>query len=305
MNSRRLKLSAALVSVFGLTGLRAQHTQKVTDLKGDYLGQPQPGGTPMVFARGIVSDQLRQQHGVPAFSPDGNEVFWQTNRLDSQKKWIISTMTARRVGDRWTAPGVSPYGSGPAFSPDGKRLYLDSKGEGEDAHFVEKHGNRWSEPKSVGIVRRFPEVRHVYCPSIALSGTLYFVGYLEGQAMNLGIYRAELVNGEYARPELLPPSINSRKGARNWTPYVAPDESFLLFCSTRGLPASDQGDLFVSFRRPDGSWSDGTSLGAPINSAEMERFPAVSPDGKHLFFTRDTPGFDEDVYWVSAGIIAS
>ena len=151
----------------------------------------------MVFARGIVSDEL-QQHGVPAFSPDG------------------------------------------------KRLYLGSKGEGEDARFVEKQGSRWSEPKSVGILGRFPEVRHVYCPSIALSGTLYFVGYLEGQAMNLGIYRAELVNGEYARPELLPPSINSRKGARNWTPYVAPDESFLFFCSTRGLPASDQGDLFVS-----------------------------------------------------------
>jgi len=37
----------------------------------------------------------------------------------------------------------------------------------------------------------------------------------------------------------------------------------------------------------------------------MERFPAVTPDGKHLFFTRDTmPGYNEDVYWVSAGIIA-
>jgi hypothetical protein len=27
------------------------------------------------------------------------------------------------------------------------------------------------------------------------------------------------------------------------------------------------------------------------------------PDGKYQFFTRDTPGFDEDVYWVSTGII--
>ena len=129
------------------------------------------------------------------------------------------------------------------------------------------------------------------------------MGYLEGQWINLGIYRAELVNGEYAKPEVLPPSINTLKGIRNWTPYIAPDESYLIFCSTRGLPASDQGDLYICFRRPDGSWTDPVSLGEPINSTEMERFPAVSPDGKYLFFTRDTPGHDEDVYWVSAGII--
>jgi hypothetical protein len=35
----------------------------------------------------------------------------------------------------------------------------------------------------------------------------------------------------------------------------------------------------------------------------MERFSTVSSDGKYLFFTRDTPGYDEDVYWVSAKII--
>jgi hypothetical protein len=59
----------------------------------------------------------------------------------------------------------------------------------------------------------------------------------------------------------------------------------------------------VSFRQPDGSWTVTIGLGEPINTKEMERFPAVSPDGKYLFFTRDTPAHDEDVYWVSAGII--
>jgi len=52
------------------------------------------------------------------------------------------------------------------------------------------------------------------------------------------------------------------------------------------------------------SWTDPVRLGEPINSNQMERFPAVSPEGKYLFFTRDTmPGYNEDVYWVSAGII--
>ncbi len=303
MKNKQLKLSVILLLGFALTGLPAQHAQKITDLKGDYLGQPLPGDTPVVFARGIVSDNY-QQHGVPTFSPDGNEVFWQTNRLDNEKEWIVSTMTMHRVGDRWTAPEISPYGSGPVFSPDGKRLYFGSKKEGDDLSFVEKQGNGWSKPKSVGLVTRFPEVRFAYFPSIASNGALYFMGYQEGQRSNISIYRAELINGEYVKPELLPPGINTPGDSiLNWTPYIAPDESYLIFCSRRITPKDDYGDLYICFRQPDGSWTDRISLGEPINSKELERFPAVSPDGKYLFFTRDTPGYDEDVYWVSAGII--
>ncbi|MDP2037082.1 MAG: hypothetical protein Q8L04_06835 [Ignavibacteria bacterium] len=281
------------------------YAQEFPVLKGDYLGQTPPADTPIVFARGIVST-VDKEHWAPRFSPDGNEVFWWSIETDNDKKWINFQKTMHRVEDRWTAPENSPFDSAsstPIFSSDGNRLYFGSKKEGDDPYYVEKHGNNWSELKIVNIISRFPEVRFVYFPSIASNGTLYFMGYLEGQWINIGIYRAELINGDYAKPELLPPSINTLNGVRNWTPYIAPDESYLIFCSTRGLPASDQGDLYISFRQHDGNWTDPVSLGEPINSKEMERFPAVSPDGKYLFFTRDTPGSDEDVYWVSAKII--
>jgi Tol biopolymer transport system component len=258
----------------------------------------------VVFARGIVSTDY-QEHGAPAFSLDGNEVFWQTNQRPKteNEKWHNVPMTMRRIGGRWTASEVSPYGDGAVFSPDGKRLYFGSKEKGEDPYYVEKQGNRWSEPKYVGLVSRFPELQCAYFPSIASNGTLYFMGYLKGQWADIGIYRAELINGEYAKPELLPSSINTMGGIRNWTPFIAPDESYLIFCSTRGLPSSDQGDLFICFRQPDGSWPEPISLGTLINTNQLERFPAVSPDGKYLFFTRDTPDHDEDVYWVSAKLI--
>ena len=52
-------------------------------------------------------------------------------------------------------------------------------------------------------------------------------------------------------------------------------------------------ELFVSFRKDDGSWSERARL--PI---AWGRFPSVSPDGKYLFFmTR------EGIYWVSAEIV--
>lgn len=302
MKKQNILLGTILLLGLGLAGIQAQHAQTLTDLAGDYLGQRPPGESPLVFARGIVSTDDKE-HGAPRFSPDGNEVFWWSIRQVSDDQWLEFHKTMRRVGGKWTAPEVSPFDGAPIFYPDGKRLYFASKKEGQDPTFVEKQGNGWSKPKGVGLVTRFPEVRFAYFPSITANGTLYFMGYHEGQFINMGIYRAEIVNGAYAKPELLPPSINTMDGARNWTPFIAPDESYLIFCSTRGLPASDQGDLFVCFRQPDGSWTDPVSLGATINTKEMERFPAITPDGKYLFFTRDTPGHDEDVYWVSAGIV--
>lgn len=215
-------------------------------------------------------------------------------------------MTMRRVGDKWPAPTVAPYGGVPAFSPDGKRLYFEgsSDGKAEGPYFVEKQGDGWSEEKCDGLVLHFPELKFAYNFSLASNGTLYFLSYAAGRGLwnNFGIYRSELINGERAQPELLPPSINA-SGSANWTPFIAPDESYLIFASSRGKPEDDRGDLYVCFRQPDGNWTKPASLGAPINSNVTERFPAVSPDGKYLFFTRWTPDHEDDVFWVSAGII--
>jgi hypothetical protein len=271
----------------------------------DYLGQTPPGNTPVIFAPGIVSVNGIIEHSAPTFSQDGNEVFWQANKLDSQQNWIITCMTMRRVGNTWSAPEVTSYDYGPFFSPDGKRLYFESKGEGTDPKYIEKSADSWSEPISIGIISRFPEIKFAYNLSIAANGTLYFLGYAAGLWNNFGIYRAELIDGEYTNPELLPPSINALGSIRNWTPYIAPDESYLIFSSSRGTSISDQGDLYLSFRQPDGNWTNPISLGKTINSNKNERFPAVSPDGKYLFFTRSDDEYDEGVLWVSAAIIDS
>ena len=279
------------------------HAQEFPVLKGDYFGQTPPGDTPMIFAPGIVSGD-DQEHGVPAFSPDGNEVFWVSNRPpgSENKEWLSFGKTMRRVGDKWTAPESSPFG-GAVFSPDGKRLYMGSEEEGQDVTYAEKQDTCWSEPKPIGLISRFPELKFAYFPSIARNGTLYFMGYAEGRWINLGIYRSEFINGEYTKPELLPSSINSPGNVRNWVPYISPDESYLIFCSTRGLPSSDQGDLFISFRNPYGSWTEPANMGSPINTNKMERFSCLSPDGKYLFFTRDFTNNYEDIFWVSAKVI--
>jgi predicted alpha/beta superfamily hydrolase len=278
----------------------------------DYLGQPPPGATPEVFARGLVSTG-HLEHSAPALSPDGNEVFWSLwRRPDKGEPEVIMTM--RREGGTWSAPATAQFSgdyldSGPVFSADGQRIYFSSKRPTEasttssDIWFVEKQGDGWSEPKCIGFVARFPELKSVGQPSITRDGTLYFISRQKdtppGEFL---IYRAELINGEYPKPEPLPRSVNAPDAFVNWTPFIAPDESYLLFSSGR-RDRSGGGDLYIARRAPDGTWLQPEMLPESINTPKQDRFPAISPDGRYLFFVSETPGHSHDVYWVSVSAI--
>ncbi len=300
------KIALILLLILSISMIKCAHQETSQDWK--YLGQTPPGDTPVVFAPGIVSTDSTIEHGSPTFSPDGKEVFWQSNLRHSEKATQIFGMTMKYVGDTWSEPEISLYDGGPVFSPDGKRLYFlpvgKEKGAENGPYFVEKQGESWSEPTCLDLIALFPELRFVHNHSFTSNGTIYFLGYAEGLDLfnNYGIYRTELSNGEYTKPELLPPSINT-PGLFNWTPFIAPDESYLIFAS-RSVPAVvGTGGLYICFRQSDGSWTDRISLGEQINIKGSERFPTVSPDGKYLFFTRFVSKDNEDVFWVNAGII--
>jgi dipeptidyl aminopeptidase/acylaminoacyl peptidase len=80
-------------------------------------------------------------------------------------------------------------------------------------------------------------------------------------------------------------------------PWVAPDGSYLLFHSRRDGGIGGW-DLYVSFRESDGSWGAARNLGEPINTTGDEADATISPDAKHIFFSKGG-----DIYWVSAMII--
>ena len=291
---------------YTLRKLKAKFYKELySDLKGDYFGQTPPGHTPIVFATDIISVDSTIEHGSPSFSPDGNEVFWQSNYRQSGKETQISCMTMHRNKNKWTTPEISSYGHGPVFSPDGKRLYFNNKEKKGTISYIEKEVNKWSDPKNLDLIARFPDLKFAYNLSFTNNGTLYFLGYAEElETMNkYGIYRSELIDGAYAKPELLPSSINKEEGLLNWTPFIAPDESYLLFSSSRHTSENDYGDIYISFRNADGNWTNPVKLSNVVNSDRQERFPAISPDGKFLFFTRWITRGNEDVFWVRSDII--
>jgi len=296
-------VSTRIIKKLKKKALQEYSSQKFTTPKEDYLGQTPPGDVPIMFAPGIISVDSTVEHAYPSFSPDGNMVFWQSNLRHKEKETEIFLKVMRRVDGQWTEPEISPYGGMPAFSPDGKQLYYLPKNEEEkDLCFITKQGDKWSEPKSTNLIKRFTELKYMYGHSVTNDATLYFFAHAEGLGSrnNFGIYRSELINGIYAKPELLPSTINTAAGVMNWMPFIAADESYLLFSSDRNTGTQS---LYISFRRSDGSWTEAHGLGEAINSQKGERFPYVSPDGKYLFFTRWHGRDNEDIMWVSAEIL--
>jgi Tol biopolymer transport system component len=135
--------------------------------------------------------------------------------------------------------------------------------------------------------------------SLAENGNLYFMSNRDGTYGRWDIYRAEYKEGQYVNVQNIGFPVNSKVSDAD--PAIAPDEGYLLFCSQR--PSGFGGsDLYITFRKKDGTWSTPQNMGPGINTPANEEKPYVTFDGKYLFFSNDAPG-NLEIYWVDAKII--
>lgn len=253
-------------------------------LKGPYLGQEPPGMEPELFAPGIVTTEYHE-HSSPVFSPDGSEVFWSVF-INFWGPQVILYM--QQHDGRWTQPQVAPFSGqysdgNPCFSPNGQKLFFESRrpvhsgdaytGE-TDLWIVERTDEGWGEPNHLGW--QVNSQRWERGPSVSNNGNLYFCSMRDGGYGRMDIYRSKFEKGSYSEPENLGNKINT-DGYESW-PFIAPDESYILF-------ESDAGDIVISFRRNDGSWSETMNMAEKLQSTgSQDRFPRRSNDGKYLFF---------------------
>lgn len=298
---------AALLIKLGID----QKKPQFTDLSGEYFGQKKPGSDPEPFAEGILSSIMSLQ-SAPSFAPDGKEVYWS---IFFGPPFRLLIMVMENKNGKWTTPQIAPFSEehfafNPVFSPDGGRLYFISnrplgkngKPQGFNNWYVEKQDAGWSEPKHHGPMVNSNDD---WGASITREGTLYFASGREGNMGATDIFRSRLVNGQYTEPENLGINVNTK--AREIYPFVAPDESYLLFISNRS--AGEYGgmdqyfDIYVSFCAQDGSWTLARKMGEVVNSNVLETTPVVSPDGKYLFFISQKDRDVGNVYWVDARII--
>ena len=274
-------------------------------MKGPYFGLGPPGKHAVVFAPGILATQ-HLEHSAPSFSKDGKEVYWSRwLRPNNGEPQVIMTARVNEKGE-WVKPEVASFsgvykdGGPKLINHDrslifgSKRSLIDESGDADTWHLfrVDRTKTGWTDPQIVT-----PEGTKVSdflgSPSMADNGNLYLT--FNGKTC---VSRFE--DGRYLYPEPLSCSINS--GNQDWTPFIAPDERYLIFSSER--PGGyGMGDLYISAKRKDGSWSKPMNMGESVNTGSQERFPSLSSDGKYFFFTRWTFEYDHDIYWVSAEVI--
>lgn len=298
-------------------------------LTGPYLGQAPPGETPRLFAPGIVSTGMEELNVV--FFPGGREIIWSVQY--GSMRWALVGM--RETGSGWTAPSVLPFSGlysdvDACVSPDGKRVWFSSNrpltGTGEpksdfDIWYVDRTDAGWGDPVNPGAP--INSDTHEFFPCVVNDGSIYFQSRRPGGPGSADIFCCRRREGGFLPAVPLPEPINN-SGFQGDT-YMAPDESFAIV-STTPEGARGWSDLFISFRQADGSWGGLINLGAGVNSHLSENTPAITPDGRFLFFKSrrrlplpsgekrvgledvrrivNAPGNGSgDLYWVSTGIL--
>jgi hypothetical protein len=131
---------------------------------------------------------------------------------------------------------------------------------------------------------------------------------------------SELVEGRYLEPVNLGDNVNSEEDEAD--PFVAPDESYLMFGSNR----KEGEGIYICYKKSDGSWTQARNVGSAINSIGPVNVGSVTPDGKYIFLFSikryhepwsekplsyqdklkilNGPGNGSiDIFWVSAEII--
>lgn len=251
---------------------------------------PQPLPEPALFGAGIISTGDYETH--PAFTPDGRTLYF-VKSTPTFRFWTI--VVSRFEGGRWTEPEVAPFSgrysdADPFITADGQQLYFiserpapdkpPSKTRDLDIWVMDKTPTGWGEPRNPGAPVNSGGAE--WYPTLTRDGTIYFGSDRPGGSGATDLYRARLVNGQYAAPENLGAAINTE--FEEYEPFIAPDESYLIFMAA-GRPDGRAGsaDLYLSYRRA-GVWTKAQNLGEPINSNATEYSPKLSPDGKYLFF---------------------
>lgn len=258
---------------------------------------PAPTKGPELYGAGLFSTGAWDF--FLAFSPD------QTSILHCRANDTFETYdlfeTHRAASGRWSAP-VKPrfatQGSNadPHISPDGQTVFFISNrplsGRATDPvrptfdiWFAERQGDgTWGEAQRLAAPFNLATVDH-WSPMVAANGNLYFGGERPGGRGGSDLWVVRRENGTYLEPENLGEAINTE--GHEVEPWIAPDESYLIFSALQRVDSVGSYDLYVS-RRVGHTWERARPLRA-LNTPAREFNQSVTPDGKWLYFSSTRP----------------
>jgi len=269
-------LILSLVLTIALNGCNTEvQTKDPLSDESLYFGQEPPGLKSEPLERGIVTTDGWELGGV--FTPDKKEFYFTAADGDTP---LDPTVTVFREENRvWKKYNFYSAGS--------DTLYMHDK-------YIERTGTGWSKVKSLGAPFDTIPIMRL---TASLKGTLVFDEWTpDGSGL---IRYSRLVNGKREAPKPFGAVINTGKWKAH--PFIAPDESYLIWDSEREGDYGE-GDMYISFKQPDGTWGAAINFGDKINTDGEDGGGYVTPDGKYLrYCPRCIRPYDR--MWVDAQII--
>lgn len=125
-----------------------------------------------------------------------------------------------------------------------------------------------------------------YFPALTADGeTMIFTRQVNG---NEDFWTSQFKNNSWGLATPLSANINTTKyneGAQT----ISPDGKYLFFTGCNRPDGLGRCDIYVSHREGK-DWGEPYNIGKPVNSEYWESQPAISPDGRTLYFISNRPG---------------
>jgi len=246
-----------------------------------YLGEYPPIDKPVTFKPELTPDKQLAHAGV--FTPNMNEYYYTVSNASFSQ---FTVMYIRKSGDQWTAPKEAFFNSsylehGVHFTEDGQWVYFSSTrpiekgGNSSNWHIwrSKKMQNGWSEAEWINIPGM--NGKSTSHPSLTRSGRMYFHSY-NSDFSDMALFTSKPIDGVFqqAKKIFLPEGENNN----TLTPFVAPDESYLLF----EKKFDDFLEIYISYN-DNGDWQLAKRLSDNVNTKSLGN-PYVTPDGRYLFY---------------------
>ncbi len=265
-------------------------------MEGPYLGQKPPGLIPEVFAPGIISISGRSEYGM-SFSPDLDEMYFTV-----QKKYGIPAdiYFSKREGNQWTPFKKANFTQGkkagemePNVSYDGNKIFFTAYNPDftdTKIWYVNRLSNGWSNAIKLDSPVNEDEVM---TSTLAKNGDLFYTNL----SKRFKTYYSPHIDGKY-------PKVQAADIEFGGHGFISPSQDYLLVDARNQEDENKKdADLYVYFKKNDGTWTKPINLGFEVSSAFDETVATVTPDGKYLFFSRRTEGEQLNLYWVSTKVI--